>query len=73
MMYAVALASFLTGLVFGLFLHYIIEYKPLLDLHMERQADSFDMLYRMKRQGFVPQFDIEQARAPDLTDGVVEY
>lgn len=70
---AIAVTFLLLGLVLGMILHYIVEYRPLLHLFTNRQTEYFDMLYRMKRQGFVPQFDIEQKKHIDLTDGVIEF
>tara|TARA_R110002020_G_scaffold121916_3_gene277049 strand:+ start:36907 stop:37122 length:216 start_codon:yes stop_codon:yes gene_type:complete len=64
MMIASNAAFFLGGLVVGLYLHYIIEYKPLL----ERYIKLSDIVVGMKRQGFVPMFEVEQPKEVDLTD-----
>lgn len=66
---AVAVATFLGGLAIGAYLNYLVETKPLI----KRRSADFDMLYRMKKQGFVPQFDIEQRTEHDPSQEVVEY
>ena len=55
-----ALAS---GVVVGMALHYIAVYKPLFLYHQE----LIKVIYNMKRQGFVPQFELEQPKPIDLT------
>lgn len=61
--------SLLVGLVAGMMLHYIIEYKPLALKH----NDLINTMVGMKKQGFVPQFSIEQIRPLDISEGVTEY
>ena len=35
--------------------------------------DLVEKIYTMKKQGFVPQFEFEQAKTHDPSDSVVEY
>lgn len=65
---AVAVAAFAFGLVGGCVLHYYVEHKPLL----EDYRNLIQTVVKMKKQGFVPQFDIEQVKEVDLTKGIDE-
>lgn len=58
---AIGTAAFLLGVVVGLVLHYITEYKPLLQKY-----------HSMRLQGFVPQFNIEQRRQHDPSQDIRE-
>jgi len=69
MIYAIATAAYLFGLASGVILHYIVEYKPLLT----KYADLVQTMIRMKKQGFVPQFEFEQPKPIDVSEGVVEF
>jgi hypothetical protein len=59
-----ATAAFGFGLVAGLITHYLLEYRPLYRKHIE----LIDVVVSMKKQGFVPQFAIEQKKEIDLTE-----
>lgn len=66
---AVQGAFFLGGLALGMYFNYIVETKPLL----RDYRDLITIIYKMKRQGFVPQFDIRQRKPIDPAKDVVEY
>ena len=68
MIYAYCAAAFMFGVVAGLYLHYLTEYKPL----KEKYHLLVDTMVGMKKQGFVPQFEIEQQKNIDLTKGTSE-
>ena len=70
---AILTCGFGFGVVIGLVTHYIMEYRPLRDQYDKTTRKHFDMLYRMKKQGFVPQFELEQEPVNDPSDGVVEF
>ncbi len=57
-------AGFLIGLVAGYTFVYITLYKSL----YKTFTTLLETLVGMKKQGFVPQFDIEQTKQLDLTD-----
>lgn len=59
----------LAGVVIGLVACYIWGMKPLWDDYRE----AVDRMYRMKKQGFVPQFEIQQPAELDPSEGIVEY
>lgn len=67
--WAIGAGGLAWGLVFGALLHYLVEYKPLLQKHDK----LIETLTGMKKQGFVPQFAIEQAVELDPSTDVVEY
>ena len=69
MTFLFSMAAFLSGIVAGLMLHYFVEYKTLFNKYVE----LVNLLAAMKRQGFVPQFEIEQYKSQDLSKGIVEY
>ncbi len=66
---AVGLIAFLSGLVLGMTLNYFIETKPLL----KEYKDLVKIMYNMKKQGFVPQFEIKQKKPLNPASEVVEY
>jgi tellurite resistance protein TehA-like permease len=57
----IGVACFGFGIVAGLYLHYLIVYRPLLAQY-----------HSLRKRGFVPQFEIEQARTFDLSEGISE-
>jgi len=65
---SLCVASSLFGVIGGMLLHYWGEYKPLLKKHDK----LIHTLTYMKKQGFVPHYDIKQVREQDLADGVDE-
>jgi hypothetical protein len=68
MIYPIGVACFLFGVVAGLYLHYLTEYKPL----ARKYYALVETVVGMKKQGFVPQFEIEQPKPIDLTKGMSE-
>jgi hypothetical protein len=68
-MTAIGTACFLAGVVLGMIFNYIVETKPLL---AEYKA-LVEIIYSMKRQGFVPQFEIKQRKPLNPASDVVEY
>ncbi len=66
---AVGAICLLLGLVLGLNLNYLIETKPLL----REYKDLVEIMYNMKKQGFVPQFEIQQKKPLNPASDVVEY
>lgn len=66
-LYGVATLSI--GVVLGLTIGYIIGYKPLWDDYRRLVGH----VIRMRKQGFVPQFEFEQPRKLDPSDGLTEY
>lgn len=66
---AISIGAFGFGMVVGAYVNYFIETRPALDRH----SKLTHMIYTMKRQGFVPQFEIEQASTPDPSNEVMEY
>ena len=63
------LAFSLLGLVIGFLSCYLLVCRPLL----ARYDRVVQHLYNMKLQGFVPQFDIQQRRTPDLSEEIREF
>ncbi len=65
---AISIATFGFGGIGGILLYYFAEGKP--------RADAYNKLVHtlthMKRQGFVPHYDLEQATSIDLSEGVDE-
>lgn len=61
MVMAISTATFLAGVVVGLLLHYIVEYKPLLQKY-----------HSMRLQGFVPQYSFKQRKQPDPSSHIRE-
>lgn len=66
---AVALATFGFGLAFGAYANYLIETRPLLQAYDE----LVDRMYRMKRQGFVPNYEVDNTPEFDPSQDIVEY
>lgn len=66
---AICIAVLGFGVVIGVGIHYFIAYKPL----QEDYRTVVDRMYRMKRQGFVPQYDIEHPESQDLSEEIREY
>jgi len=66
--YGILTGAFGSGVVAGILLHYYTEHRPL--------RDSYEKLVHtmthMKRQGFVPQFEIEHPRENDPSNGINE-
>jgi hypothetical protein len=65
----IAALAFLSGVVVGIVLHYLTEYKPL----TAKYDNLIQTMVGMKKQGFVPQFEFEQAKSVDVAEGVIEY
>lgn len=65
---AFCVASLGFGLCLGMLLHYYVEHKPLRDSY-EKLVDT---MTHMKRQGFVPQFEIENPKEYDPSEGIIE-
>lgn len=65
----VGLICLVAGLALGAWIVYICFYKPLCE---DRDALVQTLVY-MKRQGFVPQFEVEQAIRPDLAAHIREF
>lgn len=61
------------GLACGALLHYIFMSYPALRREKKKYDELVGEMLRMKKQGFVPQFDIEQEREIDLSKEVPEY
>lgn len=60
---------FLLGVVSGRYIEYLTSYRPMWNSYLE----LVDKLYRMKLQGFVPQFEIEQPHSVDPSEEIREY
>lgn len=58
---AISGVAFLAGVVAGLFLHYIVEYKPLLEKY-----------HSMRLQGFVPQYSFKIRKQNDPSSHIRE-
>tara|TARA_R110002167_G_C12248595_1_gene611686 strand:- start:131 stop:364 length:234 start_codon:yes stop_codon:yes gene_type:complete len=58
------------GLAVGMYLHYISYHKPFLEAYYRISANNMELVKQMvamKKQGFVPQFELEQPKKVDLT------
>lgn len=66
---AIAAAALAGGLAIGAYLNYFIETKPL----QERFDALVETMTGMKKQGFVPQFDIQQPLPEDPAREITEY
>lgn len=69
MIYAVGAVCFLTGVLAGLLLNHFSSTAPV----REKNDELIAQMIRMKKQGFVPQFEIEQAAPLDPSDDIREY
>lgn len=68
--WTVSVACFGFGVVAGLWIHYLLEYKPL----RRQYTELVDAVLRMKKQGFVPQWDLDNTpKEHDPSKGIVEY
>ncbi len=66
---AICFGTFGLGLVAGQVLHYLTETRPL----WQRYNTLVEHMLKMRKQGFVPQFELEQSKTPDLSEDIVEY
>lgn len=69
MIYLMIFVGFMPGILVGWVLNYYTEEKPL----RENNNKLVDILTNMKKQGFVPQYDIEQPKPLDLAQGIGEH
>ena len=65
---AVCAACLTTGIVIGMLLHYYGDHRPL-ETRYEKLVHT---LTHMKKQGFVPMFEVEQEKQYDPSEGVDE-
>lgn len=63
------LAIYGLGLVSGVILEYFVDHRPL----KQRYHTLVQQLVNLKKQGFVPQYEVEQEREVDLSEDVTEY
>ena len=65
---ACGVALFMVGVVGGMLLHYYGDHRPL----DARYSKLINILTYMKKQGFVPQFEVEQTTEVDPSNGIDE-
>jgi len=63
------IACFMGGLALGAIINYLVETRPLQSAY----ASLVDKMYRMKKQGFVPQYHIKQRIENDPSEDIIEY
>ena len=65
---ACSVALFMIGVMGGMLLHYYGDHRPL----ETRYAALVEILVNMKKQGFVRQFEVEQVKEVDPSNGIDE-